>query len=281
MTGTLPKQLLDAAAVERVQFIHRLRYDDYGIRVLEPGVTPRAVPIHSLGTCALTDFCPWTGMKLSEGVGDAFFRIVEDELGLKDFVPTRDDGDLPEDMRSDAWWRKRSKEELDRLSAPRHPPQPPEPPEPPEHNAGFIIDLDGAYRGAMALPPETLDDNRHVPPGFRRYRGWLPHFCLGMVSLGSPNIMLAYLPWTREFGIRMLDPLQPPDYQPLRIRPISFCPWCGQALPKTLRSEWKEHVRGEVGAASEGTCDPEIDAAPPYRTPAYLCFDNWWRDGGL
>jgi hypothetical protein len=278
MTGTLPKQLLDAAADERVQLVHRLRYDDYGIRELEPGVAPRAVPVHSFGSCALIDFCPWTGMKLSEGVGDAFFRIVEDELGLKDFVPTRDDSALPLDMRSDAWWRKRSKEELDRLNVPQHPPRTPEPP---EHNAGFIIDLDGAYQDAMALPPATLDGNRHVPPGFRRYRGWLPHFCLAMTGLGSPNLMLAYMPWTREYGIRILDPLHAPDYQPLRIRPISFCPWCGQALPKTLRSEWNERVRREVRVSNGGADDPEIDAAPPYRTPAYYCFDNWWRDAGL
>ncbi|MCW5698762.1 MAG: hypothetical protein KIT00_02860 [Rhodospirillales bacterium] len=220
-------------------------------------------------------FCPWTGNALPEPLIEAFFRVAETEFGIDSPCLAEDEPKLPDEMRSDAWWRRRSEAELAALNVPTG-----EPPEPgPTPNWAYILDLDPRYRPYAPLPLEAIGNNEYLPPGYRRSAGMMPHICDLTLSFYAPSIMATYLPWTREFGIRVVDPAQPLDYQPLRIRPIRFCPECGAALPSSLRDEWTKRLR--QFRYESGPYDPEIDAAPPLRTPAYYCFDNWWRDEGL
>ena len=54
-------------------------------------------------------WCPWCGKKLPESLREKWFDAIE-EMGLDDIDILSDiDGDprVPEDMKSDAWWRKR------------------------------------------------------------------------------------------------------------------------------------------------------------------------------
>jgi hypothetical protein len=53
------------------------------------------------GTYVLIDACPWCGTRLPESRRDAWFDALE-ALGL---APLGDD--IPEDFKSDLWWRKR------------------------------------------------------------------------------------------------------------------------------------------------------------------------------
>lgn len=52
--------------------------------------------------------CPWCGQKLPESLRNEWFDIIE-AMGLDDidtFSDIEDDPRIPEDMKSDAWWRK-------------------------------------------------------------------------------------------------------------------------------------------------------------------------------
>jgi len=46
-------------------------------------------------------YCPWCGARLPHGLSDKWFDLLDD-LGLDPEDPR-----VPEEMRSDAWWRKR------------------------------------------------------------------------------------------------------------------------------------------------------------------------------
>jgi len=48
-------------------------------------------------------FCPWCGSKLPKDLTDELSEIVFDELNLDGF----DDPRLPEEFKSDEWWKKR------------------------------------------------------------------------------------------------------------------------------------------------------------------------------
>lgn len=54
-------------------------------------------------------WCPWCGKKLPESLRDMWFDAVEG-MGLDDidiFSDIENDPRIPEDMKSDSWWRKR------------------------------------------------------------------------------------------------------------------------------------------------------------------------------
>jgi len=48
-------------------------------------------------------FCPWCGKKLPESLRGAFFDLIETELGMDDYDPDK----LPEEFKTDEWWKKR------------------------------------------------------------------------------------------------------------------------------------------------------------------------------
>jgi hypothetical protein len=65
----------------------------------------------------------------------------------------------------------------------------------------------------------------------------------------SDDIPLRYIAKFREFGISVLD--GGTSY----IR-VSACPWCGGALPDSLRDDWFSELRRRG-------IDPATDAIPP------------------
>lgn len=52
-------------------------------------------------------FCPWCGSKLPSGLRDIFFEILEKEHGLEPNPEILLDPRLPEEFKSDLWWKKR------------------------------------------------------------------------------------------------------------------------------------------------------------------------------
>ena len=79
-----------------VKYIPMFR--EYGISAVKPSHAVQQM-----------NYCPWCGQKLPESLRDEWFDEI-DELGLDDIdLGSIVDGDprIPEDMKSDAWWRKR------------------------------------------------------------------------------------------------------------------------------------------------------------------------------
>lgn len=59
------------------------------------------------GSDQLLIFCPWCGKKLPELLNEEYFRILYDELLLEPELNVIETPGLPEEFKSDAWWRKR------------------------------------------------------------------------------------------------------------------------------------------------------------------------------
>jgi hypothetical protein len=78
-----------------------------------------------------------------------------------------------------------------------------------------------------------------------------------------------YLPRTREYGFRIVDPFIRVENQPIRILPVRYCPWCGEKLPTSLKAEWLSRI-GALGLSEDS---PDI--------PAPLANDAWWKAEGL
>jgi len=68
-------------------------------------------------------------------------------------------------------------------------------------------------------------------------------------AVNDPTVPVIFEPKFREFGIRVLD-------GGTSSIGISFCPWCGQKLPESLRDEWFDRLE-RLGA------DPYGDGIPP------------------
>jgi hypothetical protein len=80
---------------------------------------------------------------------------------------------------------------------------------------------------------------------------------MGYHSTGD-DVAIIYIPRFREFGISILD-------GGTSFQAITFCPWCGTELPKSLRTEWFSRVE-EMGM------DPYDPALPQSMTT-----DAWWK----
>ncbi len=74
-----------------------------------------------------------------------------------------------------------------------------------------------------------------------------------------PDALVAYSPKFNEYGLIVHDGGS-------SVIAISFCPWCGTKLPKSLRERWFEEVE------AQGFDDPSDQSIPErYKT------DAWWR----
>ena len=52
-------------------------------------------------------FCPWCGKRLPESLSDEFWDIIDKlEIDTSE-VPLEDHPDMPEEFKSDEWWKKR------------------------------------------------------------------------------------------------------------------------------------------------------------------------------
>ena len=250
MKEDLPDALRAALDEERIVLTYSPRFRECNIVSIARGSLRQWGYEKGPGESALggrtMDFCPWTGKPLPGSLRDEWFDVIWDELGIGDFDIFSPIDQLPEELLSEEWWIRRGIGPTNEALEPNW--------DKPKHTEYTIPQSD----------PECL-------PGLRRPPGKLPHSCDAMVNSfdRDPDDMIAYLPWTREYGIRILDPDQPVDHQPLEIKPIRYCPWCGDGLPESLREEWQRRL------AAMGLT-PGADGIPER-----LMSDAWWREAGL
>ena len=67
------------------------------------------IPFKNTRTKQLLIFCPWCGVKLPKDLGQEFFDIFYDKLHL-DLIPNTEvleTPGLPEEFKTDEWWKKR------------------------------------------------------------------------------------------------------------------------------------------------------------------------------
>jgi hypothetical protein len=77
--------------------------------------------------------------------------------------------------------------------------------------------------------------------------------------LSEGRVAILYIPKFREYGIKLL-------VGGSGFQEIKYCPWCGRALPKSLRDEWftiMETLRLEPDS-------PDI--------PQKYLSDEWWKN---
>ena len=82
------EQLQKHAEDQEVAIVNNRRFREYGIRVLDGGTSVIRIK-----------HCPWCGRELPESLRMAWFSRLE-KLGLEVGDP-----DMPEEMKSDAWWK--------------------------------------------------------------------------------------------------------------------------------------------------------------------------------
>lgn len=72
--------------------------------IYSPKVREYGFPLYYSSSIWTLNYCPWCGTKLPESLREIYFETLEKELGIDN-----DDNDLelPEEMRTDAWWKKR------------------------------------------------------------------------------------------------------------------------------------------------------------------------------
>ncbi len=86
-----------------------------------------------------------------------------------------------------------------------------------------------------------------------------PHSCVGMdMALSSVDTPLEYDDRFREFGVETRGGHA--------VDLISYCPWCGEKLPESLRDEWFECLR-RLGLEPEDAGIPES-----------MRTGDWWRN---
>ena len=51
--------------------------------------------------------CPWCGKELPKSLRKEFFEILEQEYGIEANVDILKNQNIPEEFKSDAWWKKR------------------------------------------------------------------------------------------------------------------------------------------------------------------------------
>ena len=156
-------------------------------------------------------FCPWCGDLLPGALNVQYFDIFFDEYGLDDYDAISSSDALPEELRSDAWWRRRE--------------------------IGPTADLK-EIRGYAKLREgdryEVVQPDFTSLPGYQVPHEAPPHLCRSSLRVILRNTdMYTYVPETGEFGIRVIDPKRAVDHQPIRVRAVRFCPWCGDELPKS------------------------------------------------
>lgn len=52
-------------------------------------------------------YCPWCGVKLPESLRDKYFDILKVEYDIEPELDIQDDPNIPEEFKSDSWWKMR------------------------------------------------------------------------------------------------------------------------------------------------------------------------------
>lgn len=189
------------------------------------------------------DYCPWTGKLLPGDLWDARKRFLKKEYGL---VPPDDPfvrDWIPKEFLETEWWIEPS------IDIKRRPRSGPRSWKPMPYNVKYVD-----YFGID--PPNGLWRSADPPP----------HICEAMETVFDDiRYMIAYIPWTREYGIRRVSIDRELNYQPIRMMKIDYCPWCGTKLPESLKSRWMEEME-KVGRTPN---DPNL--------PQKFLSDAWWR----
>ena len=256
-----PEEMRAAIADPNVALSYTPYDRAYTIMFVDPGMTPRESLGErggiSLGFGWCIYVCPWSGKRLPKILFDEWEAIVEAQYGAElgrayDAIPS-----LPASILSEQWWMESTIEDwpeiirywFDRRNDSNRQTESEE-------------EMPLPYRYEPYLDPER--------PGISRFRERPPHLCWNLEErLHGPRTMYAYLPYTREYGIRILDLDTVIDHQPLRILPVPYCPWCGAEHPKPLRQEWEAHL------SALGLSPDSPDIAVDLRS------DTWWREAGL
>lgn len=194
------------------------------------------------------DFCPFSGELLPGDLADIVSDRLQQETGLGFWDLLYDLRHRRKWGRSEDWWI----------------------------NEGIGPNPDKEILALKDKPPEwpyvmntPLPENAHkVMPGYRLPDDEPEHYCRGLSYVWRYDGMFWYLPYTREYGPRIIDPNKRIDYQPIRILPVPYCPWCGTKLPKSKRPAWEKRVR----KAGFDPNAPEAEGFPPH-----LLRDGWWR----
>jgi hypothetical protein len=85
------------------------------------------------------------------------------------------------------------------------------------------------------------------------------HCCDAMThAVSASDVPVIYRASFREWGVSLVD-------GGTSALAITFCPWCGERLPASLRAAWFDRV--ESLGLEPG--DPEI--------PIELASDRWWN----
>lgn len=197
------------------------------------------------------DYCPFSGILLPGDVHSRHISAVKKELGLEyDSFDPAFDACLPKAFKCEQWWIERH---IGPTLYPRHVRAHQ------EQLAREVPDYD--------WPPAPDSD---WPASLTRSLERPPHLCphtLEVMSRGYYTYW--YLPQTREYGIRIVDPFVRVENQPIRILPVPYCPWCGEKLPKNLRAEWL----ARLAALGLDQTSPNI--------PPDLLSDRWWAEAIL
>ncbi len=245
---------MDAAVSdEGVALVYRPRYREYGIRICESALGMvrqcRVGPVdEAIRMMEILD-CPWCGDALPGSVRDQWRDLIFNKYEVKSLWSETETFDqVPAKMLDETWWR--------------------------EVEIGFTnTDSNLTFD---QVSDEIVNSCRSTPKGLEKPLGRSPHHCEAMMaSLEDCRELTQYRPWTREYGIRIIDMNRSVHLQyNHRIKPIRYCPWCGDALPQSLRLEWEARVR-DLGL------DPDVPCTPyPEGLPDDLISDTWWREAG-
>jgi len=97
--------------------------------------------------------------------------------------------------------------------------------------------------------------------------GVLPHqHCCHTMDYGTTDITvpLQYIPVLREYRLQNTE-------KPYTSYIITYCPWCGTQLPKSLRATWFATLKTEYGLK------PHIDMLYSPELPEEFKSDAWWK----
>jgi len=234
-----------ALADPHIAYAHSPRFRQFGIFVCKS-----QEPLEDRHLFRSVSHCPWCGETLPGVLREQIFDAIEEALGHDEFSLFDDCPEIPKEFRDDSWWRSR---------------------EIPADVGRRLLKDERTYDNDGMLEIDSWFNDR---PGFHRPVARSPHMCDMMKqSLEVYDDMTAYLPQTREYGIRILDLDKPVDYQPIRIMPFHYCPWCGDKLPSSLREEWETRLKAEG-------LEPD-DPCVPTNLPEHWGTDQWWRAEGL
>ncbi|MEG3619110.1 hypothetical protein V5T82_11645 [Magnetovibrio sp. PR-2] len=240
----------------------------FGIPFIQPGDVPREVMAKPLAEGVLPyggeGFCPWTGEALPIHCYDWKHYAYSEGLIEESDYDTISPLDLPEEYHSEQWWMNRA---VPRDVEYRWPEPPLTKIRPPDGQTDWWELEPFVAAGAEWTPFQDPDC-----PGQSRWSDIPAHHCESCWPLWFwAGGMYAYLPHTREFGIRIIDMDKPVCHQPIEIVPVNYCHRCGHKLPQPLRPEWEKRMRAKG-------LDPSIPRNPfSVALPDGLDGEKWWR----